>query len=71
MNTLTFRVDGMTCDHCVQAVTNEVSGVDGVQSVEVDLESKRVTVVGTAVDTGSVMSAIDEAGYDAELLETA
>ena len=66
MATITYRVDGMTCDHCVQAVTKEVSGVDGVDAVKVDLDSKLVTVTGPDLRGDDLVAAIDEAGYDAE-----
>ena len=62
----TFRVDGMSCEHCKTAVTGEVGTVAGVASVEVDLDSKLVCVTGTGVDAGAVLAAIDEAGYAAE-----
>ncbi len=56
-----YSVSGMTCQHCVNAITTEVGGVDGVSSVVVDLAAKTVTVDGGA-DT-AVRAAIDEAGY--------
>ncbi|HEX3826208.1 MAG TPA: heavy-metal-associated domain-containing protein [Sporichthyaceae bacterium] len=56
-----YSVSGMTCQHCVNAITTEVGGVDGVSSVVVDLATKTVTVDGGA-DT-AVRAAIDEAGY--------
>jgi copper ion binding protein len=56
-----YSVSGMTCQHCVNAITTEVGGVDGVSSVVVDLAAKTVTVDG-GVDT-AVRAAIDEAGY--------
>jgi copper chaperone len=62
--TLTYSVPGMTCEHCRAAITREVGTVAGVQSVDVDLEQKLVTVRGRHVDDGAVRSAIDEAGYD-------
>ncbi|MDH3296055.1 MAG: cation transporter [Acidimicrobiia bacterium] len=58
----TFTVPGMSCGHCVSAVTDEVSAVDGVTSVEVDLDTKLVTVIGGHSD--AIIAAIDEAGYD-------
>jgi copper chaperone CopZ len=61
---LTYRVDGMSCDHCKVAVTGEVGQVSGVQSVDVDLETKLVRVAGTDLDAAAVVAAIDEAGYD-------
>lgn len=64
-DTLTLAVPGMTCGHCRKAVTDEVSRVAGVESVDVDLGSKRVTVVGSGLDEEAVRAAIDEAGYEA------
>ena len=63
--THTFRAAGMTCDHCKIAVIGEVSGVDGVSAVDVDLDAKLVHVHGANVDRAAVVAAIDEAGYDA------
>ena len=64
--THTYRAAGMTCEHCRIAVTDEVSKVDGVSAVEVDLDAKLVHVHGADVDRAAVVAAIDEAGYDAE-----
>jgi copper chaperone len=63
--THTYRAAGMTCDHCKIAVIGEVSAVDGVAAVDVDLEAKLVRVHGADVDRVAVVAAIDEAGYDA------
>jgi copper chaperone len=63
--TLTLRVPDMTCDHCRQAIVKEVGAVAGVTSVEVDLDTKLVTVHGDRPDIGAVREAIDEAGYEA------
>jgi copper chaperone CopZ len=62
---LTLVVEGMSCEHCRVAITDEVSGVAGVDSVEVDLETKLVHVGGTDVDESAVIDAVDDAGYDA------
>jgi copper chaperone len=62
---LTLAVEGMSCEHCRLAITDEVSGVSGVDSVEVDLDRKLVHVGGTDVDESAVIGAVDEAGYDA------
>jgi copper chaperone CopZ len=62
----TYRVDGMTCEHCRAAVSDEVARVAGVASVEVDLQTKLVRVAGEGVAADAVVAAIDEAGYDAE-----
>lgn len=58
-----YEVTGMTCGHCVQAVRSEVSGVAGVDAVEVDLESGRVTVTGSGFTDEAIAAAVDEAGY--------
>jgi copper chaperone CopZ len=63
--TLVYLVPGMHCAHCVAAVEEEVSGVPGVDSVAVDLETKRVDVAGRALDDGAIRAAIEEAGYEA------
>ena len=60
----TFSVTGMTCDHCRRAVTQEISAVDGVESVDVDLASGTVTVsTARPVDRADIAAAVDEAGY--------
>jgi copper chaperone len=64
MNTITFSVPGMTCGHCEAAVKKEVGAVTGVTGVEVDLDTKDVTVTGTDLDRDKLVEAIDEAGYD-------
>jgi copper chaperone len=56
-----YMVAGMTCEHCVLAVTEEVSDVAGVQGVDVELRSGRLTVIGTASDQ-AVRDAVAEAG---------
>lgn len=61
---LTYSVPGMSCEHCKTAITNEVSAVDGVQTVEVDLATKQVAVRGDGLSDQAVRAAIDEAGYD-------
>ena len=62
---LTLVVEGMSCDHCRVAITDEVSRVSGVDSVDVDLDAKLVRVGGADVDASAVIDAVDEAGYDA------
>lgn len=60
----TFKVVGMTCGHCVGAVTGEISKLAGVTRVEVDLPSGGVTVESdAALDHGDVAAAVDEAGF--------
>ena len=65
MSHTTYTVAGMTCGHCVAAVTEEVAQVAGVTGVEVDLASGRLTVTSSSpVDDESVQAAVDEAGYE-------
>lgn len=61
---LTYSAPGMSCGHCRAAITAEVEQVAGVSSVDVDLDAKRVTVVGEQLDDAAVRAAIDDAGYD-------
>ena len=63
-STLTYTVPGVNCDHCRVAITEEVSQVDGVSTVEVDLDAKRVDVRGRELDSDAVREAIAEAGYE-------
>jgi copper ion binding protein len=59
-----YQVAGMTCGHCVQSVTTEVSRLGGVQGVQVDLASGRVVVQSDAqLSVEDVRAAVDEAGY--------
>ena len=66
MSELTYRVPAMHCGHCEAAVSGEVGAVAGVDSVDVDLDTKLVTVRGTALDDAAIRAAIDEAGYQAD-----
>jgi copper chaperone len=64
-----FHVSGMSCGHCVRSVTEAVQGVDPAANVAVDLQSKMVTVNGTA-DRSRVAAAIIDAGYEVEAAAT-
>ena len=61
MSTLDFTVSGMTCQHCVASVTEEVTELAGVREVDVDLASGRLHVVGD-VTAEQVQAAVAEAG---------
>ena len=64
MATSTYTVTGMTCDHCVSAVTQELSDITGVTKVSIELASGQVTVESdAALDQAAVAPAVDEAGY--------
>ncbi len=64
MTTETYRVTGMTCDHCVRAVTTELVLLPGVRSVDIDLAEGAVTVTSDGpLDLNEVREAVDEAGY--------
>ena len=64
VGTETFQVEGMTCDHCRNAVASEVGAVAGVRAVAVDVAAGTVTVsADQPVDRGHIAAAVDEAGY--------
>ena len=65
MTTATYDVKGMTCGHCVSAVSGELTKLDGVQTVDVELETGKVTVTSDRpLDDAAVREAVDEAGYE-------
>jgi copper chaperone len=65
MQTTTYIVAGMTCSHCVNAVSSEVGQLPGVTDVRVDLETGNVTVTSEQVlDDDAMRAAVDEAGYE-------
>jgi copper chaperone CopZ len=59
-----YAVNGMTCGHCVIAVTQEVDQVPGVTRVEVELEAGRVVVQGEGFSDEAIRDAVEEAGYE-------
>ena len=66
MKTTNFLVPGMTCGHCKGAVTDELSKINGVTSVDVDLDSKVVSVESSAaIEWQAIADAVDEAGFEA------
>ena len=65
-DTVTYRVPGLTCEHCRIAVAEELSAVPGVECIEVDLDAKLVNVNGAPLDDAALRAAIDEAGYEAD-----
>ncbi|PRQ02605.1 heavy-metal-associated domain-containing protein [Enhygromyxa salina] len=63
-----LAVAGMTCDTCVQAITHEVGRLEGVRSVEVDLEAGKAVVTYTqgAIEPAAIEQVIEKIGYEAE-----
>ena len=65
--TATYQVTGMTCGHCVSAVTEELAALPGVRDVDVDLDAGGVSTVRVRseapLDVAQVAAAVDEAGY--------
>jgi copper chaperone CopZ len=62
-----YTVKGMTCEHCVLSVTEEVSEVPGVENVDVDLGSGRLVVLGDVADE-AIRAAVAEAGYEVDAI---
>jgi copper chaperone len=60
--TRTYKVPDISCDHCVAAITEQVSPLDGVSALNIDLQAKTVTVEGG--NDEAIIAAIDEAGFD-------
>jgi copper chaperone len=63
--TVTYSVPAIHCAHCAMSIREEVSEVEGVDEVAVDLETKLVTIQGTELDDAALRAAIGEAGYEA------
>jgi copper chaperone CopZ len=64
VTTTTYRVEGMTCDHCVHAITSEISAIVGVHGVDVTLATGQVTVTSESpIPAETIRAAVDEAGY--------
>lgn len=65
MTTTTYQVKGMTCDHCVRAVTDELNRISGVSAIEIDLGTGSMTVTSAApLNEQAVRGAVEEAGYE-------
>jgi copper chaperone CopZ len=68
MTTTTYTVRGMTCGHCVNAVTEELQEIDGVTDVTIELveggDSPVTVTSATELDRAAVVAAVDEAGYE-------
>lgn len=60
---LVYRIDRMSCTSCKLLITEELEELDGVQSVDVDLVTKQVTVRSTGATDEQIRSTLAEAGY--------
>lgn len=71
--TLQLRVEGMTCEHCAAVVERSLLHTTGVRSAVVDLKHHRAVVQydGQLATPNTIVSAIQEAGYEAQVLEPA
>lgn len=63
--TVTYSVPAIHCAHCATSIREEVSEVEGVEDVDVDLDAKSVTIKGLELDDAALRAAIVEAGYEA------
>jgi copper chaperone len=64
MSQSTYAVTGMTCQHCVASVTEEISEIDGVSDVVVDLPTGAVQVTSDVpIEASRILAAVTEAGY--------
>ncbi|MDR3244765.1 MAG: copper chaperone CopZ [Elusimicrobiota bacterium] len=61
-----IKVEGMSCEHCVKAVTDAVKGLSGIESVSVSLKDKNACVEfdPSKVNLSDIKAAIEEQGYD-------
>jgi copper chaperone CopZ len=64
-DTMTYSVPAIHCAHCAMSIREEVSEVEGVDVIHVDLDAKVVTIKGLALDDAALRAAIQEAGYEA------
>lgn len=64
-DTITLSIEGMTCDHCVNAVTTALKDVHGVADATVSLDEKQASVQGDNIDTAALIAAVEEEGYEA------
>lgn len=62
----TIKISGMSCGHCVSAVTKTLAAIDGIEDVKVDLEKKEATYTETTpVDLETIKTAISKIGFEA------
>ena len=65
MSTTTYHIKGMTCGHCVNSVKEAIAELDGVRSVDVDLDTGQATVTSDGgLDAQEVQAVVEDAGYE-------
>ncbi|HNC99462.1 MAG TPA: heavy-metal-associated domain-containing protein [Myxococcota bacterium] len=64
METMTLKIEGMTCGGCVVSVTNALNRVGGVKNVNVSLEKKEAVVQGEGLQLPRLQAAVEDAGFD-------
>ena len=64
---IVLNVEGMTCDHCVKAVTGALESVPGVEKAIVSLDDKEAKVSGSIIDKAALIAAVEEEGYEAAI----
>jgi copper chaperone CopZ len=62
--TKSYEVRGMSCEHCVVSVREEIAELGDVELVDLDLESGRLTVAGPGAEEARIAGAVEEAGYE-------
>lgn len=67
MQTTTLNINGMSCENCVKFVTQALSGVSGVQEVNVSLPEKRALVQHEGASVEEMIAAVEEEGYEVQL----
>ncbi|MBI5947117.1 MAG: heavy-metal-associated domain-containing protein [Chloroflexi bacterium] len=66
--TIQLAIKGMTCDHCVRAITNAVEDVEGVTTAQVSLDTNSARIEGEVIDVAKILAAIEEEGYEATVV---
>ena len=64
-DTITYQIPAIHCAHCGMSISEEVSEVEGVEDVDVDIDAKVVTIRGRELSDEKLRAAIQEAGYEA------
>jgi copper chaperone len=64
VNMMKIKIGGMSCNHCVQAVTKAIAALPGVTEVKVDLQSGEADIEASGVSLASIQAAVEKAGYE-------